>query len=139
MSYSGGCHCGAIRYEASGTPQHVALCHCKDCRLSAGAPMVAWAAFAESELTLKQGSPKTVNSSGSTMRSFCTDCGSGLFYRNAEYLPGIVDIQTATLDNPSELPPGAHIQTAERLHWMKTAHDLPAFERFPGNDEGSKV
>lgn len=132
MTYSGGCHCGAIRYEASGTPQHVALCHCSDCRKSAGAPMVAWAAFDEDELKLTMGEPKTFNSSGETWRSFCGDCGTGLFYRNQSFLPGIVDIQSATLDDPDVLPAGAHIQTAERIKWMETAHTLPVFERFPG-------
>jgi hypothetical protein len=94
--------------------------------------MVAWAAFAESDVTVTQGNPKTVNSSGAAMRSFCADCGTGLFYRNAEMLPGIVDIQSATLDDPEALPPTVQIQTAERLGWMQHAHELPAFERFPG-------
>ena len=132
MTEAGGCHCGAVRYEVGGAAQHVALCHCSDCRKSSGAPMVAWAAFAEDQFKLVEGEPMTFNSSGSAMRSFCPKCGSGLYYRNAEYLPGIVDIQSATLDDPEALPPGAHIQTAERLGWMETAHSLPAFERFPG-------
>lgn len=132
MTHTGGCHCGAVRYEVIGTPQHVALCHCGDCRRSAGAPMVAWAAFAEGELAVTQGDTTTYNSSGSAMRSFCPTCGTGLFYRNAEYLPGIVDIQSATLDDPSALPAGAHIQVAERIDWMADAHSLPAFERYPG-------
>jgi hypothetical protein len=132
MTHTGGCHCGEVRYEVSGTPQHVALCHCGDCRRSAGAPMVAWAAFAEGELAVTQGDTTTFNSSGSAMRSFCPTCGTGLFYRNAEYLPGIVDIQSATLDDPSALPAGAHIQVAERIDWMADAHSLPAFERYPG-------
>lgn len=132
MTHQGGCHCGAVRYEVSGEPQHVALCHCSDCRKSSGAPMVAWAAFAEEQFKLVEGEPVTFNSSGSAMRSFCPKCGSGLYYRNAEFLPGIVDIQSATLDDPDALPPGAHIQTAERLGWIENAHSLPAFERFPG-------
>lgn len=132
MTHQGGCHCGAVRYEVAGEPQHVALCHCSDCRKSSGAPMVAWAAFTEDQFKLVEGEPVTFNSSGSAMRSFCPKCGSGLYYRNAEFLPGIVDIQSATLDDPEALPPGAHIQTAERIGWMETAHSLPAFERFPG-------
>ncbi len=132
MGHQGGCHCGAVRYEVSGEPQHVALCHCSDCRKSSGAPMVAWAAFTEDQFKLVEGETVTFNSSGSAMRSFCPKCGSGLYYRNAEYLPGIVDIQSATLDDPEALPPGTHIQTAERLGWMETAHSLPEFERFPG-------
>ena len=132
MTHQGGCHCGAVRYEVSGDPQHVALCHCSDCRKSSGAPMVAWAAFTEEQFKLLEGEPVTFNSSGSAMRSFCPKCGSGLYYRNQEFLPGIVDIQSATLDDPDALPPGAHIQMAERLGWMAEAHKLPAFERFPG-------
>lgn len=131
MLYSGQCLCGAVRYQLSGEPQTAALCHCRDCQRGAGAPMVAWAMFPESALRLTQGQPKTINSSGTAMRSFCPDCGSGLFYRNAEVLPGIVDVQTATLDDPEMLPPAVHIQTAERLHWMLTIQKLPEFERFP--------
>jgi hypothetical protein len=134
MNISGGCHCGAIRYDVAGDPQHVALCHCADCRKSAGAPMVSWAAFAEGEVTITQGTPKTFNSSGKSMRSFCADCGTGLFFRNAEFLPGVIDIQSATLDDPSALPAGAHIQTAERISWMETAHTLPSFKRYPSTE-----
>jgi hypothetical protein len=130
--FAGGCHCGAVRYEAKGAPQHVALCHCTDCRKSSGAPMVAWAAFAHDQFAVTQGKAVTHNSSGQSMRSFCGQCGSGLYFVNEQFLPGIVDIQSATLDDPDALPPAAHIQVAERIHWMGMAHELPEFERFPG-------
>jgi hypothetical protein len=132
MGESGGCHCGAIRYEVTGDPQHFALCHCSDCRKSAGAPMVGWAAFGEGDVTITQGQPSVYNSSGTALRSFCATCGTGLFYRNAAFLPGIIDVQAATFDNDAAFAPGAHIQTAERLSWMASAHDLPAFDRYPG-------
>lgn len=135
MKLSGGCQCGAVRYSVEGEPQHVALCHCSDCRKSAGAPVVSWAAFAEDEFTLEQGELTIFNSSGTAMRSFCPKCGTGIAYRNAVVLPGIVDIQSATLDDPAALPPGAQIQVAERIGWMETAHDLPAFARYPGMPE----
>ena len=56
---------------------------------------------------------------------------TGLFYTNDAMLPGLVDVQSATLDEPDELPAQAHIQTAERLGWMAEAHRLPEFERYP--------
>ena len=87
--------------------------------------------FPETALTLTKGEPKTINSSGSAMRSFCANCGSGLFYRNAAVLPGIVDVQSSTLDRPEDLPPTVQIQTAERLSWMKHVNELPEFERYP--------
>ena len=132
MIHTGGCHCGAVRYSVEGEPQHVALCHCVDCRKSCGAPMVSFAAFRNEELSVTQGTPVDYNSAGATIRSFCGHCGSSLFYRNEEYLPGLVDCHTATLDDPDGLPPAAHIQTAEQIGWMASAHDLPKFDRFPG-------
>ncbi|MGE0373744.1 MAG: GFA family protein [Gammaproteobacteria bacterium] len=132
MIRRGRCLCGAITYEISGDPDVVAVCHCSDCRRSAGAPIVSWAMFPESRLTVTKGVPKTINSSGTAMRSFCADCGSGLFYRNQEVLPGIVDVQSATLDDPNALAPTIQIQTAERLEWMEHVHALRAYERFPG-------
>ncbi len=131
MTNTGRCLCEAIQYQITGTPKFVALCHCNNCRRSAGAPMVAWAMFPEAALTLTKGQPKTINSSGTAMRSFCADCGTGLFYRNAVNLPGIVDIQSATLDHPDAFPPTLHIQTAERIGWMQRVHELPECARFP--------
>lgn len=131
MNRSGSCHCGAIQYLLAGEPRGVALCHCSDCRRSAGAPFVAWAMYPEESLTVLRGTPRTFNSSGAAMRSFCPDCGTGLFYRNQEALPGIVDVQCATLDDPDGLPPTVHIQTAERLAWVTRMGGLAEFERFP--------
>ena len=93
--------------------------------------MVSWAMFPESALTVTKGQPKTSNSSGTAMRSFCADCGSGLFYRNAVVLPGLVDVQTSTLDDPEALPPTLQMQVAERLNWMNHVHELPEYERYP--------
>lgn len=127
----GGCHCGSVRYEASGEPLTHALCHCSDCRRHAGAPMVGWAMFLEGQVKTTKGSLKVYRSSEHGVREFCADCGTGLFYRNAQVLPGIVDIQTGTLDDPNALPARCHIQTAERISWMQNVHELSAFERFP--------
>lgn len=131
MELTGGCQCGALRYRVTGEPLRSALCHCTDCRKSAGAPMVGWAAFAEADFAIEQGEATTHNSSGASLRSFCPSCGTGVYFRNAELLPGIVDIQTATLDDPDAVPPTVQIQVAERIGWMETAHGLPAFSRWP--------
>ena len=131
MTATGHCHCGAIRYEVVGEMLHHALCHCGDCRRHSGAPMVGWIAFPARALTITAGSPKVYKSSNTGERHFCGACGTGLFYYNEAFLPGLVDIQSATLDDPESMPPQVHIQTADRLAWMVTAHELPAFERFP--------
>jgi hypothetical protein len=65
------------------------------------------------------------------MRSFCPECGSGLFYRNEEILPGVVEVQSSTLNNPNSLQPTFQIQTAEQQAWVPHLAGLKAFERFP--------
>jgi hypothetical protein len=131
MKISGGCHCGAVRYEIDGEALTHALCHCSDCRRHSGAPMVAWAMFHTDAVKTTKGATKTYASSADGRRYFCADCGTGLFYTNAAILPGITDVQSATFDDPNALPVRAHIQTAERIGWMEEAHDLPMFERYP--------
>ncbi|SFR80313.1 GFA family protein [Sphingomonas jatrophae] len=128
---TGGCRCGAVRYEAEGAPEHHALCHCEDCRRSAGAPVVGWLAFKRAQVRVT-GSPTTFQPSADVVRQFCGACGTGLFYINEAVLPGLIDIQSATLDDAASMPPGAHIQVAERLPWMTDLDALPAFERYPG-------
>jgi hypothetical protein len=131
MTITGGCHCGMIRYLVEGAAIDHTLCHCRDCRRHAGAPMVGWTMYPATALTLTQGKPKIYASSENGHQQFCSDCGTGLFYTNEAVLPGLIDIQSATYDDPDLVPPRAHIQIAERIRWMERAHELPKFERYP--------
>ena len=127
----GGCHCGAIRYRLEGDPMHHALCHCTDCRRAAGAPMVGWAMFKADALTVTRGEPVVYSSSENGRRHFCPKCGTGLFYTNEAMLPGVVDVQSSTFDDPGAVPAQAHIQVADRIGWMADVDKLPQFERYP--------
>ena len=131
MTITGGCHCGTIRYQVDGDVIVHALCHCTDCRRHSGAPMVGWTMYRQEALKVTKGTPKVYASSDNGRRHFCANCGTRLFYVNEQMLPGIIDIQSATYDDPDAVPPQAQIQVADRIGWMKSAHELPAFERFP--------
>ena len=133
MPITGRCHCGAISYSAEGAPEHHALCHCGDCRRWSGAPLSGWIAWREEQVTVT-GEPATYRSSQTGTRQFCAACGTGLFYRNAQFLPGIVDIQSGTLDDPAAQPPVAQIMVKERLPWTQEMAALPAFQSYPGTD-----
>lgn len=97
----------------------------------AGAPMIGWTMYPQEALKITKGVPKIYKSSESARRQFCSDCGTGLFYLNAETLPGLIDIQSGTYDSPDEIPARVHIQIAERIQWMASAHELPEFDRYP--------
>lgn len=132
MNAEGGCHCGAVRYRIEGEPAHVALCHCTDCQASSGAPAVNWLAVKKDQFTQLAGDVSTYVGKTGSQRQFCPTCGTGLFFRNEAVLPGIVDVQAATLDDAASFAPQVQIQCAERLGWMTSVDDLPQFDRFPG-------
>ncbi|URW75473.1 GFA family protein [Sphingomonas donggukensis] len=127
---TGQCHCGAIRYEMPADVAYHALCHCTDCRRATGAPVVAWALVPRDAVTIT-GTPSVYASSTTAQRHFCGACGTSLFYTNETIFPGMIDVQTATLDDPDAIPLGIQVQTAEEIGWMKTAHAVPRFERYP--------
>ena len=129
----GGCRCGAVRYEAQvEDPNRHGLCHCADCRHSAGAPAVAWLAVPRDRFRVTQGEPARWDGNGGAERYFCGTCGTGLYYFNEAVMPGIADIQSATLDDAEAYAPSVQIQCADRLRYMSNLGALPEFERFPG-------
>ena len=94
--------------------------------------MVAWLAVQASAFTLTQGEPASYTAPSGSTRQFCGTCGTPLFFVNEETLPGTVDVQSVTLDDPDALPPQMQIQLADRRAWMADLDAMPQFERYPG-------
>ena len=130
LSLEGGCLCQSIRYLVREEPVAVALCHCSMCRRSAGAPLVAWAMFPLDGFDFVQGKPAVYASSSGVERAFCGSCGTQLTF-TADFLPGLVDVTVASLDDPAVLPPRMHIWESRRLPWLTVADELPRHEELP--------
>ncbi|MFC7331937.1 GFA family protein [Rhodocista pekingensis] len=122
----GGCLCGAVRYRIAGaiTPTGVAYCHCRTCRRSSGAPVMAWATFPTAAVWLTRGAPAAHASSPKALRQFCPACGTQLFFAYTEGEPEL-DVALGSLDDPTALVPAYHIWTSSRLPWFDTADSLP--------------
>ena len=45
MTWTGGCLCGAVRYQAEADPMRAVICHCVICRRVSGAPMMCFVHF----------------------------------------------------------------------------------------------
>lgn len=131
--YTGGCACGAIRYEAAAEPLFAGHCHCRDCQRITGAQMATVAAVPGDAFTV-QGTPKvyatTGQSGGKVHRSFCGNCGSTLFSQ-ADSLPGMYLIEAGSLDDASGLKPEMHIFTATAQPWASIPADAPQFPGMP--------
>lgn len=129
----GGCLCGAIRFEARGTPTSSMLCHCNTCCRAAGAPVVAWLTFPGGSFSFVRGAPAEYHSTAPVTRTFCPTCGTSLTYVHAER-PSEIDVVTASLDDPAAFPPTHHSWTCDGVGWLRFGDRLPAFAR--GSGEG---
>jgi hypothetical protein len=119
---TGGCFCGAIRYEVSGAPFNATNCHCSICRRTTGAPFVAWFSVRPHEFRFVQGQPAHFHSSAHGKRSFCARCGTQLTFRSAGL--DAIDVTTCSLDDPEQVPPADNTRTSRRLSWSSPTAGL---------------
>jgi hypothetical protein len=126
----GGCQCRAVRYRIVGDPLMAAICHCSMCRRANAAPVVAWAMFQESQVTVVEGALTTYESSPGGRRSFCARCGTQISF-SADYIAGLIDITIGSLDHPEAIAPSLHYWDSQRLPWVELADQLPKHPGFP--------
>ena len=128
MSLIGGCFCGRVRYETSGEPRNVTVCHCVDCRRATGSPMVGWLTVSLASLRFVLEMPKRFASSPGVTRSFCPGCGTSLTYqRNGR---DELDLTICSLDKPDAVLPADHIWTEAQLSWAAVPDGVPRHRQF---------
>ena len=127
---SGGCFCGAIRYQASGQVFNCTNCHCEICRRTTGAPCVAWFSVPAAGFRVVLGAPARFRSSDHATRTFCPTCGTQLTFSD-DAAPEEIDISTCSLDDPaaSAVVPHDHTFTSSQLPWLRLADELPRYAR----------
>ena len=125
--YAGGCLCGAVRYEITGSVSNPCFCHCASCRRAAGAPMVPWGTFARDAVRIARGRLSEFRSSPQVWRGFCARCGTSLTYRH-EARGAQIDVALATLDEPMLIAPAMHVWVRDRLPWVAIGDSLPRHE-----------
>lgn len=123
---TGGCLCGAVRWELAPAPLSVANCHCRLCQRAVGAAVVAWATAPAAALTLLRDAPAWYPSSAAAERGFCPTCGTSLFFRARAAPQGPVDLTVASFDHPEEVAPTAEIWTESRQWWVPLTPGVPA-------------
>ncbi len=116
---SGGCACGAIRYETDADPVVMLNCHCRDCQRAAGSAYAAVMVVPAASVTM-HGEPryfKTVGDAGHTVgRGFCVNCGSPVAIM-LERMPDVLGLHAASLDDPSHYQPAVDIFTERAQAW----------------------
>ena len=123
---TGGCLCGAVRYQVTAEPRDSAYCHCRMCQRRSGAPAVATAEIPSDGFAFTRGEPAIYQSSDWGEPAFCAACGTEIFFAERGDPPN-VSLNVGTLDDPEAVPPRRHIWTSSQLSWFTIADDLPRF------------
>ncbi len=138
LPMTGGCACGAIRYECTAEPMFMWICHCRDCQRSTGGGGGYNAVFAKPAVKFTRNQPKyftrTGTSGKNTHRGFCPECGSPVAAK-ADLIPDIQGISAASLDDPSQVKLIANIWTSRAQPWDYLAPHLPTYATTPTEEE----
>lgn len=130
-TFTGGCACGAVRYENKGAPKYMGNCHCTDCQKATGGPYLPAVLVALSDFSVTKGAPRMFESpadAGHSMhRAFCGDCGSPVFLIN-EANPKIRVLYAGSLDDPSWFKPSRDIYVASAQPWDLLHPDIPKYD-----------
>jgi hypothetical protein len=125
--FSGGCACGAIRYDCTADPLFAVNCHCRDCQRETGGAFTPVLGVSKAHFTLTQGEPRffgvTADSGYPTRRAFCGACGSPLFGQ-PDSRPDLITIRAGSLDDPRIFRPTQDIFTESAQPWDHMNPDL---------------
>lgn len=130
---TGGCACGAIRYEIPAAPLFMNDCHCRDCQRMSGTGHGSYLTFPRTGMKL-HGDAKhwdMVGDSGKVKtRAFCPACGSPVYMRFAG-APDVFTVHAASLDDPSRYQPQAVTYSMRAHPWDHIDPGLQKFEKMP--------
>ena len=129
---TGGCQCGAIRYESSGEPLALYVCHCTECRKQSASAFGMSLLVPRSGFHTTKGEPAfwtRLADSGRHIRcAFCPNCGSRLWHER-EGIADMITIKAGSLDDPGDMSGATHIWTSRKLPGVA----IPAgAAQFPG-------
>lgn len=131
---TGGCACGALRYEA-GPVQAVDACHCGQCRRASGTTPVVWATVASAGFRWVKGEPRYYQSSDHGRRGFCAACGTPVIFDSSRW-PKELDLTIGSLDEPEAHPPQRESFLRDKLSWVRADPALPQLPgELPGEDD----
>ena len=132
IPFSGGCACGAIRYQATGDPILSLNCHCRDCQHASGSAYASLIVLSTEDVEMSGEEPKyhaKISDGGNEVRrGFCADCGSPVTLLEPDR-PKLVFLQAGSLDDPSNHEPTMDIFIASAHPWDTLD---PQLEKFPG-------
>ena len=136
---TGGCGCGAVRFEVSEPFLSAGYCHCTRCQRRTGTASSANARAVPGSVRIVRGEEELRGwaPEGGREKVFCGRCGSALFSQE----PGSTDptgVRLGAIDGDPGIRPQSHAFVAYAASWEELPDDgLPRYdEARPGYAEG---
>ena len=125
---TGGCLCGAVRYEVTEPPLEAVWCHCTRCQRRTGGSASASARLVPGTLRILRGEELVRGwdpGDGGAVKEFCSACGGALWSRKGER----IGVRLGTFDGDPGVRPSFRQYTAYAAAWDPLLDD--ALPRFP--------
>jgi hypothetical protein len=131
--FTGGCLCGAVRYEVTGEPLNCGHCYCADCRKASGSGFIPFIGVASRDVRFT-GQTQTFRCEARhgriATRNFCAVCG-GLVFGGELGESDSFTIYAGSLDDPSLFEPKIAIFAQGRPAWAVIPPGLTVFDELP--------
>lgn len=142
LPFSGGCSCGAIRYECSAEPLFAWNCHCRDCQRASGSAYCPVMYVPKSALNIMGGEAKYAalhaESGRLVSRGLCTNCGSNLFIL-ADLVPDMQGLWAGSLDDPDIFKPQIHVWTRSAPKWSQLDPSIKRLDVAPNEQQFKRL
>ena len=127
---SGGCLCGAIRFEVGRFVGPFEFCHCSRCRKASGSAFTAMIGVRDEDVSWISGRDAIIRFEAPVLKhppgfrtAFCGRCGSPMPIFNED--DDWFEIAAGVLDEDPILRPDRHIFIECRSPWYEIRDDLP--------------
>ncbi|GHG63040.1 aldehyde-activating protein [Comamonas sp. KCTC 72670] len=127
---TGGCFCGAVRYEVSAPLTAVTYCHCSKCRKWHGHAGAYAAVDREGFRLTEERGLKWHAVSPTVRRGFCGECGSSVLFDEAPAPK--MSVCAGSLDTPTGIREKAHIYLGSKADYYEVTDALIKYDTFPG-------
>jgi hypothetical protein len=131
---TGGCPCGAIRYQIASFPLLLYTCNCTNCQRASGSAFALNMPVSAGDFHILQGEPKPWRHTSPTgiavISWFYGDCG-GRLYGDRAGRAEIVNVRAGTLDDTAWLVPVAHMFLKSAQPWVLPAATAECHEIGP--------
>ena len=136
LPLTGGCLCGAVRFEIDTPLVGAGYCHCTRCQRRTGTAAAASARVTPGSLRFTQGE-ELIRSwqppDDGWAKAFCSACGSAL-YSQDPHDPEAIGVRMGAFDGDPGIRPSSRAHVATAAVWEPIPDDgLP---RFPGPRPG---